>query len=80
MQETRNWEQMRADNDGSAWINEDGEFCREYVRTPSDEDVENILSAYTVPEWAKPGFNGCWSCDRMVTCPKVRSYQESGVI
>ena len=67
MRETRSWEQMRRDNIGAAWINKDGNFCEEYKRTSTPEVME-MLSRENLPEWKKPGFNGCWSCDRCIEC------------
>lgn len=74
--EQRTWEQMKADNDGATWI-VDGKFCRDYVRDTSDPDVQNLLDKENVPEWAKTGFNGCWSCCKINSCERcIASYQE----
>lgn len=73
MKETRTWEQMRADNDGAAWIEDDGTFCSQYTRTSDVEEVRRILAGSACPEWAKPGFNGCWSCDNTLTCERYQS-------
>ena len=74
MKEHRNWEQMKRDNEGAAWI-VDGEFCRNFIRTSSDE-VNAILEQQRktgLQEWQMPGFNGCWSCDHWHDCrlPKL---------
>ena len=44
MTETRTWEQMKRDNDGAAWIMENGSFCEYY-----EEDSRKVygISART---------------------------------
>ena len=61
---------MKSDNAGAAWI-VDGEFCPNYKRTSQSGDVNTLLDQDRkagVLEWQLPGFNGCWSCDRIMDC------------
>ena len=70
MKELRNWEQMKRDNIGAAWI-VNGEFCGNYIRTSQDGRVNEILERYRetgLEEWQLCGFNGCWSCDHWFNC------------
>lgn len=71
--ESRTWEQMKADNDGAVWIDENGEFCSAFTRSVSDPAVTALLDKEDGPEWAKTGFNGCWSCDKADTCERYLS-------
>jgi len=68
MVERRSWEQMKEDNAGADWI-VDGKLCKNYVRDCEDENVKKILQQQRkdlgLQEWQLPGFNGCWSCDKI---------------
>ena len=69
--EQRTWEQMRRDNDGAAWIEPSGVFCKRYSRTSISDDVNMLLDeqrAAGLEEWQLSGFNGCWSCDKCNEC------------
>ncbi len=71
MEERRTWEQMKQDNVGADWIDPNGEFCGQYVRISTSAEVNAILDkrrSRGVKEWQSPGFNGCWSCDRVLSC------------
>ena len=70
MKEHRSWEQMKSDNDGAAWII-DGEFCPNYKRSLGSKEANDILESERmegVEEWQLAGFNGCWSCDKILNC------------
>ena len=55
------WEQVVEDNKEAVWI-VDGKMC---------EDYRNKWNRAEEP-WKLEGFNGCWSCDRIRRCNRVR--------
>ena len=72
MIEKRTWEQIKRDNVGACWIDDNGEFCKDFVRDLSDPEIRKIIKEEDAPEWAKTGFNGCWSCKNMDSCERRR--------
>lgn len=62
--ESRTWEQMRADNNGVAWIDENGDFCKKFSRDNQYLPPEEK----SLPGWKQTGFNGCWSCVHYLNC------------
>ena len=65
MREFRSWEEMKRDNVGAAWI-KNGEFCTDYRRMFTGE--KPTRNDNKLPDWKRAGFNGCWSCNNMLSC------------
>lgn len=70
MIDRRTWDQVKKHNEGAPWIDENGDFCKDFIRDLSDPFVRMIIEGEDAPEWAKTGFNGCWSCKNMGNCKR----------
>jgi len=80
--ETRTWEQMKSSNDGSVWIDTNGDFCSDYISNELEAQIKRYSHnkrskhlAYFKEQqlfsgWQQDDFNGCWSCKHMDTCEK----------
>ena len=80
MSETRTWEQMRADNEGAVWIDDNGEFCEHYEddgRPFAGLSKEVQEEQKKLQPWQRLVFNGCWSCANAPYCERyINSFQK----
>lgn len=80
----REWPAIKAANEGASWITEDGDFCKNYSRdmlkyanvqgneSTHEHRVQFFRKQAELPGWKQIGFNGCWSCDRSVSCERFQ--------